>query len=120
MICEIFSSILSLGTTSNNTYEGNKCGVCHGFIAINPAIFGNPGDIKAHLSNYLETIRNSEKAEGQPRIYTHGEKEIEASMDRMKNGIPVNDKTVKEMQELCMDLNMDFETYFGNTPGINK
>lgn len=112
MICEIFSSILSLGTTSNDTYEGNKGGVCHGFIAINPNLFGNPDDIKAHLSNYLNILRNSEKAEGQSRIYTHGEKEIEASTDRLKNGIPVNDKTVKEMQDLCKDLNMDFAAYF--------
>ncbi len=35
----------------------------------------------------------------QPRIYTHGEKEMEAVADRLKNGIPVNENTVKEMIE---------------------
>ena len=53
-------------------------GICHGFAAIDPAIFGNADDIKAHFSEYLETLRQSPKAEGAEQIYTHGEKEIMA------------------------------------------
>jgi len=114
MLCEIFSSIISLGTTSNHTGVGGKGGICHGFVAIDPAIFGDAQAIKDHLSAYLEELRSSPKAEGQPRIYTHGEKEVEAEKKLMENGIPVNDNTMVEVYEMCQYLNMDFSKYFGD------
>ena len=49
----------------------------------------------------------------QERIYTHGEKEIEAQKKLMENGIPVNDNTMVEVYEMCQYLNMDFSKYFG-------
>ena len=114
MVCELFSSILSMGTTSDKTGTGGKGGICHGFMVIDPAIFGDPEGIKAHLSGYLEALRNSPKAEGQPRIYTHGEKEVEAEKRLMENGIPVNDNTMVEVYEMCNYLEMDFSKYFGS------
>ena len=113
MVCELFSSILAVGTTSNKTGVGGKGGICHGFMAIDPAIFGDAQAIKDHLSAYLEELRNSPKAEGQQRIYTHGEKEVEAEKYLMANGIPVNDNTMVEVYEMCQYLDMDFSKYFG-------
>ena len=69
---------------------------------------------EAVLSGYLEALRNSPKAEGQPRIYTHGEKEVEAEKRLMENGIPVNDNTMVEVYEMCSYLDMDFSKYFGS------
>ena len=114
MLCEIFSSIISLGKTSNHTYENGKCEVCHGFIAIDPKIFGDPDEIKAHFSNFLQELRESPKAEGQERIYTHGEKEVEAYADRMENGFDVNINTVVEMKNLCDFLGFDYKEYLGD------
>ncbi len=112
MITEIFSSILSLGTTSNNTYKNNKAKISHGFIAIDTNLFGNSDQIKAHLSEYLNELRQSDKALGQKRIYTHGEKEIQAAQKKVEEGIPINNKTVLEIQNLCDYLNIDFDKYF--------
>jgi LDH2 family malate/lactate/ureidoglycolate dehydrogenase len=114
MLCEIFSSILSMGMTSNHTYIEGRGGVCHGFIAIDPKIFGDAKAISAHLSNFLKELRESPKAEAQERIYTHGEKEVFAVKDRLANGIDVNVKTVAEMVDLCNYLGMDVETYLGS------
>ena len=114
MVCELFSSILSMGTTSDKTGKGGKGGICHGFLAIDPGIFGDAEGIKAHLSSYLEELRNSPKADGQTRIYTHGEKEVEAQARLMAEGIPVNDNTMVEVLELCNYLEMDFSKYFGS------
>ncbi|MDI9242349.1 Ldh family oxidoreductase [Fusibacillus kribbianus] len=113
MLCELFSSIMSLGVTSDQccTFK-DKTGICHGFIAVDPAIFGDAEKIKMHLSEYLETLRRSPKAEGQERIYTHGEKEVYAMKERMENGIQVNDNTMVELAELCHYLKMDFGSYF--------
>lgn len=113
MICELFSSILSLGVTSDQCCTfSDKTGICHGFMAIDPAIFGDPEKIKQHFSDYLEAVRESPKADGQDRIYTHGEKEILAEKDRRENGIPVNDNTMVELANLCEYLKLDFASYF--------
>ena len=114
MVCEIFSSIVSMGTTSDQTGKGGHGGICHGFLVIDPKIFGDAEAIKAHLSKYLETLRNSPKADGQEKIYTHGEKEIAAQAHMMENGIPVNDNTMVEVYEMCQYLEMDFAKYFGD------
>ena len=114
MLCEIFSSILSMGTTSDRTGTGGKGGICHGFVAIDPAIFGDAEGIRAHLSAYLQALRDAPKAEGQERIYTHGEKEIAAMENMLKNGIPVNENTMVEVEEMCRYLDMDFSAYFGD------
>ena len=113
MICELFSSILSLGVTSDQCCTfSDKTGICHGFMAIDPAIFGDPAKIKQHFSDYLEAVRESQKADGKDRIYTHGEKEILAEKDRRENGIPVNDNTMVELANLCEYLKLDFASYF--------
>ncbi|MBQ9936906.1 MAG: Ldh family oxidoreductase [Oscillospiraceae bacterium] len=114
MFCEIFCSILSMGLTSNHTHIGGKGGTCHGFIAINPNIFGDANAIKEHLSTFLQELRDAPKADGASRIYTHGEKEVFAYNDRIENGIDVNIGTVAEMVDLCKYLNMDIKEYLGD------
>ena len=113
MIVELFSSILSLGVTSDEccTFP-DKTGICHGFAAINPAAFGDPQAIKDHFSKYLEKLRTSALADGAERIYTHGQKEVLAQANRRQNGIPVNDGTMVELLDLCQYLKLDFASYF--------
>ncbi len=113
MLCEIFCSIFSGGLTSNHTHIGGKGGTCHGFMAIDPKVFGDAEALKAHFSTFLQELRDAPKAEGQERIYTHGEKEILASADRLKNGIDVNINTVVEMKNLCDYLALDSVKYLG-------
>lgn len=114
MICEIFTSILSQGLTSNHTHTGGKGGTCHGFIAVDPAVFGDPGMIEKHFSAFLQELREAPKADGRDRIYTHGEKEILA-LDRVKEeGVAIDVKTLVEMKQMSEYLEMDFEKYFGN------
>ena len=102
-----------MGLTSNHTHIGGKGGTCHGFIAIDPKVFGDAEAIKEHLSTLLKELRESPKAEGADRIYTHGEKEVFALKDRLENGINVNINTVAEMVDLCNYLGMDAEGYLG-------
>lgn len=113
MIAEIFSSILSMGLTSNHTNIGSTGGTCHGFAAINPNLFGDPNEINEHFSAFLKELRESPKADGQTRIYTHGEKEIEAQERILKDGIPVNENTVKEIQAICDEYKIDMEKHLG-------
>ncbi len=113
MAAELFTSILSLGTTSDRTGYGGKGGICHGFFVMDPAVCGDAEAIKKHLSAYLQSLRDAPKAEGQTRIYTHGEKEVEAMQDRLKNGISINVNTLAEMRDMGLALGMDVPAYLG-------
>lgn len=116
MICELFTSILSQGLTSNHTHTDGKGGTCHGFIAIDPAAFGDPEEIKRHFSVFLQELRDAPRAAGKDRIYTHGEKEVLA-FERVKaEGVAVDKKTLVEMKQMSEYLGMDFESYFGTLP----
>ena len=114
MISEIFTAILSLGMTSNYNLMNNHGGTCHAFAAIDPAIFGDPQAIREHFNNFLQELRESPKREGHDRIYTHGEKEVLATADRMANGIDVDVKTLEEMQDCANYVGVDFDKYFGD------
>jgi L-2-hydroxycarboxylate dehydrogenase (NAD+) len=115
LMVEIFTGIFAGGYTSNFTcgYLGpgmplkNEAKFCSCFIAIDYGIFGNKAEMEEKLSVYLQQIRDSDKAEGHSRIYTHGEKEAEARQDRLQNGILVNDATFAEIQKLCEELGVE-------------
>jgi len=114
MVCELFSSVFSLGCTSNHSHMNGHSGTCHGFMAIDPAIFGDPQEIKDHLSQLLEELRSAPKADGAAEIYTHGEKEVRAVERVEKEGVPVDVKTLIELKQMSDYLGLDFASYFGD------
>lgn len=102
MLCEICTAILSSGTTSNYIYKTpGKSNICHFFMAIDHDVFGDKAQIEANLSKFMQELRDADKAEGQDRIYTHGEKEFEAKQAVLTNGLPVNEKTYAEMEMIA-------------------
>ena len=102
MLCEICTAILSGGTTSNYIYKTpGKANICHFFMAVDYGVFGEKEDLEKALSQFLQELRDSNKAEGQDRIYTHGEKEFEAHQRVKAEGVSVNEKTYAEMQMIA-------------------
>ena len=102
VICELFCGILAGGMTAERIYktEDGGSGICHSFIAIDYGIFGDKAKIRAAFSEYLQKLRDSDKAQGCERIYTHGEKEVDMRILRREKGIPVNDKTIEELRAI--------------------
>ena len=102
MLCEICTAILSGGTTSNYIYKTpGRSNIAQCFIALDHGMFGDKKAIEESLSKYLQEVRDSAKAEGQERIYIHGEKEYEARDGVLTNGVYLNDKTYAEMQMIA-------------------
>ena len=113
MLCEICTAILSGGTTSNGIYKTpGRANIAHFFMAVDYSIFGEKEDIEASLSQFMQQIRDSRKAEGQDRIYTHGEKEFYNRQRIREEGIPVNEKTYSEMEMIA--------AYTNTTPYLPK
>ena len=102
VICELFCGILAGGMTAERIYktEDGGSGICHSFIAVDYGIFGDKAEIRKNFSEYLQKLRDSDKAQGCERIYTHGEKEVDMRILRKEKGIPVNDKTLEELRAI--------------------
>lgn len=102
LICEIMCGVLSQGNTSDKIARTpGPIHTSHFFAAVDYGMFGDKAEIEKRLSDLLNVLRNSGKAEGCKRIYIHGEKEFEARDRIMKEGIPVNEKTYEEMKNIA-------------------
>jgi LDH2 family malate/lactate/ureidoglycolate dehydrogenase len=100
-IVEITSAILSGGLTSNRVnVKPGEAAMCHSFCAVDYGLFGDKAAIKAALSAYLQEIRDSPKAAGRSRIYTHGERASETEALRRAEGIPVGEKTLLNLNRI--------------------
>nr|WP_295272371.1 Ldh family oxidoreductase [uncultured Blautia sp.] len=68
----------------------------HFFIAIDTEAFMGAEAFKKTCGDILRELRGSEKAPGQERIYTAGEKEYDVWMYRKDKGVPVTEAVQKE------------------------
>jgi LDH2 family malate/lactate/ureidoglycolate dehydrogenase len=110
VIVELFTAVLCGGRTSNhvNIIPGYN-GMGHFFMAVDYGVFGDKAAIKAGMSTYLRELRESKKAEGQSRIYTHGEQSAERMAARLNGVIPVNEKTLAEMRGIAEERGVVWE-----------
>ncbi len=113
IIAEICTSILSGGHTSPHVENGGMGDTSFGFLALDYGMFGDKKEIKNRMSVLLQELRESPKADGCDRIYTHGEKEMESQKDKMEHGIPVSDKTVDELRSIGEYVGLSYDEYFG-------
>lgn len=109
MMCELFTSVLSGGPMSYQSYQvEGVADTAHFFMAVNCDLFGSAEDIKNTCSALLEDLRNTPKAEGKDRIYIHGEKEVEFAKTVYAEGIPVNEKTINELKKIAKTQNVEY------------
>lgn len=105
LLVELLCSGLSLGAASYDTFlKGSGSGITHFFAAIRMDLFGSPGVLAAHIGDILDHIKNGARAEGQERIYIHGEKEAEARERSIRNGITLDEATCKMLEALRAEI----------------
>lgn len=78
----------------------------HFFIAIDISAFVELDEFKKTTGNILRELRNSKKAPGQERIYTAGEKEYLAWLERKDKGVPLNEELQNEIKTLIKELDI--------------
>ncbi|MDN6626638.1 MAG: Ldh family oxidoreductase [Pisciglobus halotolerans] len=77
--------------------EKTKFHLGHFFIAIDTEAFMGLESFKKTAGSILRELRAAEKAPGEERIYTAGEKEHIIWQERKKTGLPVNKSVQKEL-----------------------
>ena len=117
-IVEILSAALTGGPfmkeLSGKDENGNNkmYHLGHFFFVINPEFFMGLDTFKETSGEILRGLRASKKAPGCDRIYTAGEKEHLAWLDRKDKGVPVGEAIQKEFINLRDELNLDYHFDF--------
>lgn len=86
------------GLTEDGTPQPYALG--HFFMAIDIEHFCDLADFKKTAGDILRQLRGSQKAPGKERIYTCGEKEHLAWLDRKEKGAPVNKVLQKQLIQM--------------------
>lgn len=80
----------------------------HFFIAVDVEAFTQRDSFQKITGDILRELRASKKAKGQDRIYTAGEKEYLAFLERSKTGVPVNPEVRASLEEAREYYQVDF------------
>ncbi len=105
-VVEILSAALASGSFLKDLTgfdeNGNRrpYSVGHFFMVINPAFFLGEEEFRKTTGEILRSLRASQKAPGEERIYTAGEKEYLAWLERRDKGVPVSETIQKELMEV--------------------
>ncbi len=87
---------------------GQKTPYClgHFFMAVNIEAFTELAAFKKTTGDILRELRESQRAEGADRIYTCGEKEYLAWLERKDKGVPVGSALQQQMLQMRNELGL--------------
>jgi LDH2 family malate/lactate/ureidoglycolate dehydrogenase len=91
----------------SDTNPGSNVG--HFFAAIKVDALRDLGDFKADMDHMIRLLKDSPKAEGQERIYIHGEKEFERAERYMEYGVPLMETVIASLQEAGAGVGVPFD-----------
>ncbi len=87
--------------------EGERSqNVGHFFVALDPAGFLAPGEFEARMDQFVQEVRSQPRMPGVERIYLPGEMEYEQAETSARDGIPVPQAGVAELEQLARELSI--------------
>ena len=105
LLVDVLSGVLSGAASGLRAYaDENRPDVGHFFLALDPAAFRPIDEFKRDMDRLARELKESAKAEGQTRIYVHGEKSFARTETHRKEGIPLDAKTVANLKKIGAEL----------------
>ena len=117
-VVEILSAALAGGRFMKALTGMDACGkpqmynLGHFFFVVDPESFMGRETFRKVAGDICRALRDSQKAPGSERIYTAGEKEYLAWLERRDKGVPVNEAVQKELTELRDSLKLPYRFPF--------
>jgi LDH2 family malate/lactate/ureidoglycolate dehydrogenase len=101
LMVDVLCGVLSGAATGLNIYADEKRpDVGHFFMVIDPAAFRPLDEFKHEMDRLARELKDSPKAQGQSRIYVHGEKSY-ARMERYRReGVPIGPKVAENLKKI--------------------
>ncbi len=105
LMVDVLCGVLSGAATGLQVYADEKRpDVGHFFMALDPAAFRPLDEFRRDMDRLARELKESPKAQGQDRIYVHGEKSFARMEKHRREGIPLDPKTVENLKKLGADL----------------
>jgi uncharacterized oxidoreductase len=105
--CELLGGALSGGGTWHKEADGRRAVInCMLTIVIDPKGLGTQTSFAEESLAFVDWLRESPDAPDSEGVLIAGEPERQARVDRMKNGIVVDDTTWQEIQASGQKLGM--------------
>ncbi len=110
ILCGVLSGFGFLDLLYPKTPEGKPlpAKVSHFFGAIRIDGFRPLEDFKKDMDKMIRRLKNSAKAEGQDRIFIHGEKEFELEEKYRQEGIPLYFKVYDDLKAIAAEAGVAF------------
>jgi L-2-hydroxycarboxylate dehydrogenase (NAD+) len=83
-------------------------GIGHFFGAMRVDAFRPAEEFKKHMDNWIERFRSAKTVAQEERVIIPGDPERETSEERIKSGVPLNEKVVEDLQSLAARLGIQF------------
>ena len=112
LMVDIFSGVLAGAgfgeRVAGSTAEGTS-NIGHFFAAIKISAFREINEFKKDMDILLTQLKDAPKADGEERIYIHGEKEFEAAERALIEGVPLSDGVVKTLIQFGEEDGVPFD-----------
>ncbi len=113
LMVDILSGVLS-GAKFGPFVKANTGGekfidVGHFFGVIKIDNFTDLNEFKNTMDKMIQTLKGSQKAKGENRIYIHGEKEFEKWDEYRKNGVPLAEKVVANLKLMGEETGVPYD-----------
>ncbi len=115
LLVDILSAVLPGAAYADKVYPRTADGkplpanLGHFFGAIKVEAFRPVSEFKAAMDQLILRLKNTPKAEGENRIYIHGEKEYEEAERRSKEGIPLDATVEADLRAIARELNIKYD-----------
>jgi LDH2 family malate/lactate/ureidoglycolate dehydrogenase len=115
LLVDVLCGVLPGAAYANLVYpkdeEGNPLpsAIGHFFGAWRVDAFRPVDDFKAAMDDLQRRLKHTPKAEGQDRIYIHGEKEYEEAESNAREGVRLNPKVAADLRAISEELGVAYE-----------
>src|SRR6184192_1069377 len=105
LMVDVLCGVLSGAATGLQVYaDEKKPDVGHFFLALDPTAFRPLDEFRGDMDRLVRELKDSPKAQGQERIYVHGEKSFARMEKFRKEGIPLDPKVVEAMRQVGTEI----------------
>ena len=112
LLVDILSGVLAgaaFGPAVGRPESTGTANVGHFFLALRIGAFRSLASFKEDMDRLLAELKDSPKAEGQDRIYIHGEKEYEQTERSAVEGVPVLSNVVDSLKAIGDEIGVPFD-----------